>query len=247
MRRCWLGLFLLPLLCRAAEPEPLRVMTDLWPPFRMEAADGTLIGLDIDLLDELSRRSGLRFEIERAPWARGLAALEQGRADMMTGLAKTPERERYIQYLETPYYACSPRFYARPSVASLLDRYDRLRGLRIGYVLESVYFPRFDADQALDKVGVSAEAQLLEMLVRKRIDTLIGTDCQVDFALLDPTLAGHIVKASYQPQARTDLYIGFSRKRLAQLPRVAAALSSMQTDGWIARAAMRYHEVVVQQ
>ena len=30
----------------------------------------------------------------------------------MTGLARTPERERYIRYLDAPYYACSPRFYA---------------------------------------------------------------------------------------------------------------------------------------
>jgi len=49
-------------------------MTDLWPPFRMLKEDGHLQGLDIDLLNELSRRTGMRFEVRRAPWARGLAA-----------------------------------------------------------------------------------------------------------------------------------------------------------------------------
>ncbi|WP_457787976.1 transporter substrate-binding domain-containing protein [Pseudomonas sp. PL-6] len=37
-------------------------MTDLWPPFRMQGASGELQGLDIDLLAELSRRTGLRYQ-----------------------------------------------------------------------------------------------------------------------------------------------------------------------------------------
>jgi polar amino acid transport system substrate-binding protein len=247
MRAWLLILLLLAPLCRADEVAPLRVMTDLWPPFRMLKEDGQLQGLDIDLLNELSRRTGMRFDVQRAPWARGLAALEQGTADMMTGLAKTPERERYIRYLDAPYYACSPRFYASPALALRLNDYASLRGLRIGYVLESVYFQPFDSDKALDKVGVSNEQQLLEMLARGRIDALVGTDCQVDYSLLEPKLAGRIVKAAYQPEARTELYIGFSRKRLARMPELAAALDTLQREGWIANAALRYQPVVARQ
>ncbi|EZH84339.1 ABC transporter substrate-binding protein [Ectopseudomonas composti] len=247
MRAWLLILLLLAPLCRADEVAPLRVMTDLWPPFRMLKEDGQLQGLDIDLLNELSRRTGMRFDVQRAPWARGLAALEQGTADMMTGLAKTPERERYIRYLDAPYYACSPRFYASPALALRLNDYASLRGLRIGYVLESVYFQPFDNDKALDKVGVSNEQQLLEMLARGRIDALVGTDCQVDYSLLEPKLAGRIVKAAYQPEARTELYIGFSRKRLERMPELAAALDTLQREGWIANAALRYQPVVAHQ
>ena len=54
MMRLWLfALLILAPLCRAGEGEPLRVMTDLWPPFRMEDENGQLQGLDIDLLAEL--------------------------------------------------------------------------------------------------------------------------------------------------------------------------------------------------
>ena len=54
MRLWLLALLILAPLCRAGEGEPLRVMTDLWPPFRMEDESGQLQGLDIDLLAELS-------------------------------------------------------------------------------------------------------------------------------------------------------------------------------------------------
>lgn len=162
----------------------------------------------------------------------------------MTGQARTPEHERYIRYLDTPYYACSPRFYAGPAQAMLLNDYASLRGLRIGYVLESVYFQPFDADKSLDKIGVSNEKQRLEMLVRGRIDVLVGTDCQVDYALPAPELAGRIVKAAYPPQARTALFIDFSRTRLTHLPALAAALDELLREGWLAHAALRYQPVV---
>ena len=74
--RRWLGIGLLALVAAADATEypPLRVMTDYWPPFRIEGADGRISGLDMDLLAELEKRTGLRFEVHRAPWARGLAS-----------------------------------------------------------------------------------------------------------------------------------------------------------------------------
>ena len=217
-------------------------MTDTWPPFRMQDGEGKLTGLDIDVLDQLSQRTGLRFEVQRAPWARGLAALQNGKADLMTGLAKTPEREGYIHYLPQPYYACAPRFYAAPAQVKALQSYSQLAGLTIGHVLESAYFEPFDSDQQLRKTAVNTESQLLEMLVRGRLQAVIGTDCQVDYELRDARWNGRIAKAAFQPEARTDLYIGFSRQRglQAQYQQVTQALAQMQAEGWIAKAAQRY-------
>ncbi|WAC43073.1 transporter substrate-binding domain-containing protein [Pseudomonas sp. SL4(2022)] len=225
-----------------AEQASLLVMTDVWPPFRMPAADGSLQGLDIDVLNQLSLRTGLHFNVQRAPWARGLAALENGKADLMTGLAKTPEREVYIHYLPQPYYACAPRFYAAPAQARALQSYIQLAALTIGHVLESVYFEPFDSDTQLRKVAVNNEEQLLAMLARGRLQALIGTDCQVDYELRDPRWQGRIVKAGFRPDARTDLYIGFSRQRnlQAQYQQINQTLVQLQAEGWISKAALRY-------
>ena len=243
-RRLGLGLLLLALGAAgaAAERAPLRVMTDYWPPFRIEGPEGQIAGLDIDLLAELERRTGLRFEVHRAPWARSLAALQSGSADLMTGLARTPERERYIDYLEQPYYACAPRLYATPEIAANIRDYADLRGHTIGYVLESAYFEPFDSDRQLKKFGVNNEAQLLQMLTLGRLQLVIGTDCQVDYELRDPQLARHIVRTRFQPDSRTDLYIGFSHRRplVAERQLIDNALRQMAAEGWMQRAAARY-------
>lgn len=239
---CYALLILLGVPVHAEEAPPLLVMTDVWPPFRMQAAYGALQGLDIDLLNQLSARTGLRFEVQRAPWARGLAALQSGKADLMTGLAKTPEREAYIHYLAKPYYACAPRFYAAPAQAKALHSYTQLAGLTIGYVLESAYFEPFDSDAQLRKTAVNTESQLLEMLSRGRLQAVIGTDCQVDYELRDARWKGLIAKAEFRPEAHTDLYIGFSRQRglQAQYQLVSRALAQLQAEGWITQAAQRY-------
>lgn len=239
------SLLLFTVLCHvvaAGERVPLRVMTDLWPPFRMEDSHGNLTGLDIDVLNEISRRSGLQFDIQRAPWARGLADLQQGRADLMIGLAKTPEREQYIHYLPTAYYACSPRFYTAAAEAEQIASYADLHDRVIGYVHESVYFQPFDSDKTLLKRGVNNEQQLLQMLLRGRLGAVIGTDCQVDFELLQPQYAGVIAKARFNPQTDTELYIGFSRQRALSEEQalIAKALQRMLAEGWIKRMAQHY-------
>ena len=226
-----------------AEPaaELLRVVTDYWLPFRMAGRDWRVEGLDIDLLEELQRRTGVQFEVRRQPWARALEDMRRGQADLMTGLARTAEREQYIDYLLPAYHACAPRLYGSPQRAASIRDYAQLTGLRIGYVLQSAYFEPFDSDPALTKIGVKNEEQLLQMQLRGRIEVLIGTDCQVDFQLRDPQLAGQLVKLAYQPP-QTLLFIGLSRAspRLAERERLSAALQALLREGWLERAAQRY-------
>lgn len=236
-------LLFLPLAAVAEEPAPLHVVLDsYWPPFRMSDAQGHLQGLDIDLLDELGRRTGLKFEIQVVPWARALAAMRHGQAQMMTGLARTAEREAYIDYLQPSYYACSPRFYGPAGQAARIAEYAQLRGPRIGYVLESAYFQPFDSDAGLTKVGVKNEQQLLQMQLRGRVDLLVGTDCQLDYQLRDPVLARQVAKLAYRPDATSELFIGFSRAapRLKEQALIGEALRRMLDDGWLQQAGARY-------
>lgn len=227
-----------------AEPaaEPLRVVTDYWPPFRLAGADGQVEGLDIDLLHELEKRTSLRFEIRLQPWARALEDMRSGQADLMTGLARTTEREQYIDYLEPYYYACTPRFYGSAARATEVDSYQKLQGQRIGYVLQSAYFEPFDSDASLLKVGVKNEDQLLQMQLRGRVEVMIGTDCQVDFQLRDLELGRRLVKLNYQPPSRTLLYLGLSRAsgRDAERARLEQALRELLHDRWMRQAAKAY-------
>lgn len=101
------------------------IAIDEWLPFRIFEGD-KIIGLDIDLWNEISKRLGVKVKFERYPWARALKKMEDGAVDAMGGLAKTLEREAFINYSNIPYYNCTTRFYLQKGKGNSLSTYSDL-------------------------------------------------------------------------------------------------------------------------
>ena len=195
----------------------------------------------MDILQQLQRRSGIRFEVKRVPWGRALKQMQTGQVDLMIGLAMTAERAAFIDYLQPAYYQCRPAFYGKAAAVSTLRTYADLQGKKVGYVLNSAYFAPFDADNRLDKHGVPTEDQLLRMVQRGHLPLMIGTDCQVDYALSQDNEAG-LLKAAYQPPQPVVLYLGMSKHsphQALQQP-LALALQELVASGEIAALAKPY-------
>lgn len=205
---CFAAFLILP--TRALGTDTIVAVTDYWPPFRIQSEEG-ITGIDMDLLAIIGKRLGVEIVVEKMPWARCLLSIKEGSADLMTGVAKTPEREEYMLFTSMPYYACAPAFYERKSrQGTPIKRYDDLYEVEIGFTRDSAYFARFDEDENLDKFPANNEKQLLKMTDDSRLDVFIGTDCQVDYDIARLDLADTIRKAPYQPESRIDLFIGVS-------------------------------------
>ena len=236
---CWL---LMPLFGLMAAPSrTLTVASSEWPPFIMVDEQGRMSGIDIDLIQALERHTGLQFIVKIYPWGRVLRYAEVGEIDMVFSMAKTLERERYVEYLSPPYIACPPAFYARPDLAGQIRNYQDLGAHQVGYVLKSAHFARFDNDAQLDKHGVPTEDQLLRMVERGHLSLMIGTDCQVDYALSQRNDAG-LMKADYRPPHPVVLYLGMSKHspHHALGPVLAQALQAMVESGEVATLAKPY-------
>jgi len=84
----------------------LRVGADpFWPPFSMTDASGTLTGIDADVLELISRRTGIRFEfVKKNSWEEVEALARAGQLDVLTGTALTAERQKFAKFTQ-PYLA----------------------------------------------------------------------------------------------------------------------------------------------
>ncbi len=214
---------------------------DDWPPFRV-VTDRSMHGLDFDLMHELEKRMSIDVRFERMPWNRSLIQMQQGKADAMTGLARKPEREAFIYYIEPPYSFCSTVFYTHAGKGEKIRRYEDLYGKRVGFVLGSAYFSRFDEDTQMNKFGVATEDQLLRMIAVGRLDAFVGTDCQVDYEIREKGLDGALDKAAYRPGNRVDLYLGISRYSILfdRIADVEHAMRDMARDGTLDRINAAY-------
>lgn len=213
------------------------MVTEHWPPFRMndENSPSGFRGIDIDIIQKLSEAIGKPIDIQRHPWARSLEQMRSGRADMITGIAHTPERETFMHYVPVSYYAVRPVFYTQKGKGHLIQSYQDLYGPSVGYSLNSAYFEPFNSDSKIKKMGLSTEVQLLQVLALERIAVTIGTDPNISYEVARLGYRDVLEPTAYQPPNKTELFIALSRKSpvMALAQEIEQALRRLMANGAI--------------
>lgn len=86
----------------ATRPEVNVVVSSEAPPYSFYDEEGNFKGLVADLLDEIGRRSGLKFKLVNASsLSEGLNSLKSGEAELATMLRPTPERKSFLHFTES--------------------------------------------------------------------------------------------------------------------------------------------------
>ncbi|KAB2889713.1 MAG: amino acid ABC transporter substrate-binding protein [Desulfobulbaceae bacterium] len=241
-----LALLCLMLLPNAAtgKMDRLVMVTEEWPPFRINDRENPsgFRGIDVDIVEKLAGELGVAIEIQRHPWARALEMMRTGQADMVTGAARTAEREVFMHYIPVSYCAVRPVFYTQRGKGQSIRTYQDLYGRKIGYSLHSAYFEPFNSDTRLDKVGLSTEQQLLQVLALGRLELIIGTDPNISYDTTRMGFTEKIEPTAYAPPDKTELFITLSRKSSAMdlAPQIERALRKLLDDGTIETILERY-------
>lgn len=210
---CFLILFLLSFSGTAQETTYLLV-TEIWPPFRIEDESNPrgLSGIDIDLILEIEKRLNIQIEILECPWARALYMIEHGLADLIIGLAYTEERARFATYIDVPYAAVEPVFYTTYGRSGEFQNYEDFAGKSIGQSRDSAYFDKYNSDNSLNKIPYDSEKQILDLLVLDRIDLGIGTNPNMAYDIARYGYREKLEPTNYSPPDSTDLYLAFSQE-----------------------------------
>ncbi|MBA4147265.1 MAG: transporter substrate-binding domain-containing protein [Verrucomicrobia bacterium] len=94
---------------------PIRVgITPEWAPFSYFTPDGKGAGIDVDVLEIISQRTGLRFELipGAPPWEEIWRMAKQGKVDLTTSTVQSADREKVFLFT-TPYTKSSSVIVAR--------------------------------------------------------------------------------------------------------------------------------------
>lgn len=175
----------------SAQGEKLRIVTDPWAPYAYQQ-NGQGMGIDYEVTAKVFERLGVEVEWQFLPWKRCLAMLDQGEADGVLDIFRTPERDATLLYPDEPLSDVQFVLFqtaAKPHEVATLDDLD---GLTIGTSAGYTYGDAFMQATAFKREAAASQEANFGKLVRNRVDLII-TDLRVgNFTLQAMGLAGKV-------------------------------------------------------
>ncbi|MBL4942669.1 MAG: transporter substrate-binding domain-containing protein [Colwellia sp.] len=220
----------------------LTVAIFIEPPFA-DLVDGEFVGENIDIVKALSKSVDLTPIFIRCPFIRCLALVKHGKADMIMGLRKLVDREKDLIFLSPPYMVqhYPLRFFTLTSQEIAINSFADLNNLTVGMLRGASYFDLFDDDKVIKKVELTSRTQLINMLLRGRIDVFIEREESVLPHLPLEQYLQKFTLAKYQYDQSENAYIAISKhshiKEYAE--RLSAHLKTLVTNGTIKAIRMK--------
>src|SRR5262245_24881769 len=173
VRRLPTLLLLSGLLCAAgrvaAPPRPLRLVSDVWPPFT--DAEGKPHEA-LDLVKAALLRGGVRSESRIMTWTDALAQLEQGKMDGSAAVWKSPEREKYLLFSK-PYLENRLVLVARKGEDVSASSMAALAGKRLALTKGYAYGAAVRQAPQVTIVDRDSDADCLRAVLAKEADFLL--------------------------------------------------------------------------
>jgi len=161
---CWPGTAL-------ARPRPLRAVALAIPPFATLDANGRKAGLFVEAMELIARESQRQIEVTLAPYARAIAMLRSGEADVMISTSNSA----IAQIAEPMGMLWTTEVIAIGRPGLKLDGIQDLRGRTVGMLRGSDYGAAFLDDREYRKHEITDQLQGIRMLLEGRLDASIGT------------------------------------------------------------------------
>jgi polar amino acid transport system substrate-binding protein len=132
----------------ATATQDVLVVGDTFRGHYEQNADGKISGLSVDLLLAIAKKNGDNITFKMYPWPRALLMVANHKADIVSGMYRTPEREQHYLFCDNPYYLEQVLLYVRTdSNITWNGDLSSLKGKRVGVIRGWYYGPKFDYAQ----------------------------------------------------------------------------------------------------
>ena len=112
-----------------------------WPPFNF-FENGTPKGFSIDYMNLLASRLGIEIQYITGPtWNEFINMVKNNELDIMLNIARSPERETFLDFTHEPYVTLMQALYTRddqPLISSIEDLYGKTFAMPKGFYLQEI-------------------------------------------------------------------------------------------------------------
>lgn len=171
-------------------------------------------GIQPDILEELSKRTGIQYDLIRMPFARIKMSLKFGKIDASLGGWKWPDREVYGTYMDRPMAYDFFKLYVIKGKEFNFEKVEDLFNKRIGKLHALNVYPEMDRATKEGKMKVSEmnkRCRLIKMLKLGRLDAILSSSMAMTYEskIMGITDIVALPKMLTKPQGT---YIWFSKK-----------------------------------
>lgn len=210
-------------------PELVMATDATFPPYEYFRGE-EIVGIDVEIVQELARRNGMRPRVENMKFESVIAAVQGGKVDLAAaGITVSPDREKQVNF--TRAYARAKQVIIVPP-GSPVTSAEQMKGLRIGvqhgttgdqYVTKNIGEPERFANGAL---AVAA-------LVAGKVDVVV-----MDGEPAERHVARNAgLSILPQPLTAEEYAIAVSKSRPELLEMLNRTLAEMEADGTLERIA----------
>ena len=210
----------------AIEDKVLKMATNsTFPPYEF-IKDGKIVGIDVEIAEELSKKLGYKLEILDMEFNTIISSIESGKANVgLAGLTVTDERKESVNF-STPY-AKSVQVVVVPTDSKIAS-IDDLEGRKIGTQLGTtgdIYAQDDFGEEAVQSFDKHADA------------ILALKSGQIDLVMVDEMTAKALIENNPElkildtPYAEEDYAIAVTKDNPELLDSINTALGEMKADG----------------
>lgn len=192
---------------------PVKLCVDPdWYPYEKITETGEYTGIAADIIEIISKRSGVEFEIvETEDWNESLDLVKEGKADALAFLNKTEDRSEWLLFTE-PYYF-DPNVIITREEHDYIPDISYLRGKKVVLPEGTSIGERIGRDYPeLEVIKVDSEETAVEYVESRKADMTIRSLTMAAYVIKDEGLF-NLKIAGQIPGYENEFRIGISKDR----------------------------------
>lgn len=221
--------------------EAFTIVSDTYPPYEYKK-DGKIIGMDVEILNEVAKEADIVLNIKFYPWKRALTMAKNGNADGIFSILYSKERAKYIKYPSIPLSTGKQRIFVNSTFKGDITKVSDLKGKTIGVVRGNTYGEEFNNYTNFYKIEVNGPDMLFRMLNIGRYSFVIENENVGIYTIKKFNFKG-IRPLTYIPND-SKYYIGISKKskRAKELfNKISEALAILKDSGKLEAIQNKYN------
>ncbi|MEZ0537253.1 transporter substrate-binding domain-containing protein [Caldicellulosiruptoraceae bacterium PP1] len=198
-------------------------------------------GFDIEVLNEIEKRTNIKFDILLMNWDNAVKTMENNENAILIGMSKNNQREK--RYLFSKPYLISKTVIFTLKDVFHINNVDDLRGRRIGVQRGSLAYEYLIKNYSKESIYAYDDfPTAFQELKKRNIDAILG-NYYVGLYYINKYGYENNIKAIGKPILETEYCYAFKMKNAKLKEKIDKAIESMQKDGTIKQITDSYFGV----